>query len=499
MCAGHSERLHDPFVERLSPPRQVGGAQDGAPLSGLRFACKANMDVVGLRTGNGSPDWRASHRPAFRQAECVSVLLRTGAALVGVAHMDELAFSIAGENAHYGALDNPRAPGHAVGGSSSGAAVAVACGEVDFALGTDTCGSVRVPASHCGVWGLRPTHGAIPLDGVCPLAPSFDTVGILARNGTTLMAASSVLLASPAGPPAAPPATTAVLLAEDAIRLYSYAEVGELDAEARARAESDAAAHFRTAAASLCTAPSSGGGPAPDALAVELGDAMLERAGPALARYVPTTLDGESGAAASREGQPAASDGLRALEALSRALFANEAADALGPWAAEFSDTCGRDPDLGEDVGARLRWAISQARVEEAGREAREAVASALDELLASAEAEAAGEAGGTRLGILCMPAACSPPPRPGVASGAQYRERAFALSALASLAGCPQLVVPVGTCEHTGLPLAVSFVARPGRDRELLQHCVSSFMAGPAPPDSPAGRAAAESAPPSS
>ena len=131
---------------------------------------------------------------AVSHASPVARLLDAGATLVGKAHMDELAFSVGGENAHYGTLDNPIAPGRTVGGSSSGSAVAVASGLCDFALGTDTSGSVRVPAAHCGLFGLRTSHGAIDTSQVCALAPSFDTVGIFARDAAVIKAVGDVVL-----------------------------------------------------------------------------------------------------------------------------------------------------------------------------------------------------------------------------------------------------------------------------------------------------------------
>ena len=127
-------------------------------------------------------------------AVCVDQLLLAGARCVGKTVCDELAFSLEGENFFYGAPLNPRAPARVAGGSSSGSAAAVACGLADFALGTDTGGSVRVPASNCGLYGLRPSHGFISTAGVVPYAPSIDTVGVLAASADILVRAASVLL-----------------------------------------------------------------------------------------------------------------------------------------------------------------------------------------------------------------------------------------------------------------------------------------------------------------
>lgn len=163
-------------------------------LDGLVFGVKDLIDVGGTLTGGGNPDWAATHAPALRDAPCVQLLREAGATVVGKTVTDELAFSLEGENAHYGTPRNPQAPGRLPGGSSSGSAAAVAAGLVDFALGTDTGGSVRVPASFCGLYGMRPTHGRVPLSGVLPFAPSYDTVGWLARDSAVLQRVGSVLL-----------------------------------------------------------------------------------------------------------------------------------------------------------------------------------------------------------------------------------------------------------------------------------------------------------------
>src|SRR5262249_28606655 len=123
----------------------------GGPLAGLTFAAKDNFAVAGYPTGAGNPEWLRTHGPAERTAAAVQVLIEAGATLVGKTQMDELAFSLSGQNVHYGTPVNPRAPDRIPGGSSSGSAVATAGGLVDFALGTDTAGSVRVPANNCGV------------------------------------------------------------------------------------------------------------------------------------------------------------------------------------------------------------------------------------------------------------------------------------------------------------------------------------------------------------
>jgi amidase len=169
--------------------------QAEGPLQGIRFAVKDLIDVAGSVTGCGNPDWRGQHPAAVAHAVCVEQLLQAGAICLGKTQTDELAFGLTGENAFYGTPPNPAAPDRVPGGSSSGSAVAVALGAVDVALGTDTGGSVRVPAANCGIFGWRPSHGRISVAGVAPLAPSFDTVGVLARTAESLSSVASVLLA----------------------------------------------------------------------------------------------------------------------------------------------------------------------------------------------------------------------------------------------------------------------------------------------------------------
>ena len=190
------------------------GAPDG-PLSGLTFAAKDIFDVAGYVTGGGNPDWKATHEPAPRTAWAVQTLVDAGATMVGKTITDELTRGIFGENVHYGTPINPRAPGRVPGGSSSGSVSAVAGGLVDFALGSDTGGSVRVPASFCGVFGLRPTHGRIPLDGILRQAPSFDTIGWFARDAELFARVGAVLLQSQIKE-ARPPR---LLIAEDAFEV----------------------------------------------------------------------------------------------------------------------------------------------------------------------------------------------------------------------------------------------------------------------------------------
>ncbi len=198
----------------LDSDAYLPGASDGA-LAGLTFAAKDIFDVAGHVTGCGNPHWKATHDPAETTARVVQTLVDAGATMVGKTITDELTRGIFGENMHYGAPRNPRAPGRVPGGSSSGSASAVAGKLVDFALGSDTGGSVRVPASFCGLYGLRPTHGRIPLEGMLLQATSYDTIGWFARDAEMFARVGAVIL--PAGP--ATPRPRRLVVAEDAFEL----------------------------------------------------------------------------------------------------------------------------------------------------------------------------------------------------------------------------------------------------------------------------------------
>ena len=201
----------------------LGGAAVG-PLAGLRFAAKDIFEVEGHRTGFGNPTWLDTHGAASATASAVQALLDAGADLAGKTLTDELAYSLTGENRHYGSPLNPAAPDRVPGGSSSGSASAVAAGLVDFALGTDCGGSVRLPASYCGILGIRPTLGRIPMDGILPFSASFDVIGWFARDAARLESVGRVLF----GKAERPSAPRRLVIAEDAFELVDEKVRGAL-------------------------------------------------------------------------------------------------------------------------------------------------------------------------------------------------------------------------------------------------------------------------------
>jgi amidase len=188
----------------------IAGASHG-PLAGLRAVVKDMVDIAGERSGGGNPDWLAQAPTATANAAPVEKLLGAGATITGKTICDEFFYSVAGVNAHYGTPTNVRAPGRLPGGSSSGSAAAVAAGVCDIGLGSDTGGSIRIPASFCGLYGLRTTHGRVDTRGVMDMARSFDTVGWFAATPGVFRKAGPVLL----GGAAVPAPIERLLIADD--------------------------------------------------------------------------------------------------------------------------------------------------------------------------------------------------------------------------------------------------------------------------------------------
>ncbi|TDF67364.1 amidase [Cupriavidus sp. L7L] len=208
--ATHPSRAFLPYPEAPVPNAAQG------PLSGLTFAVKDLFDVAGYPTGGGNPHVLARSGIKTATAPAVCSLLEAGATFLGKVHTDELAFSMNGQNYHYGGPYNGAAPDRITGGSSSGSASAVSHGLCDFALGTDTGGSIRAPASHCGLLGIRPSHGRVTLERCMPLSESLDTCGFFARDIGTFARVADVLLGNDSQPLAVPPK---LLLAADLFEL----------------------------------------------------------------------------------------------------------------------------------------------------------------------------------------------------------------------------------------------------------------------------------------
>lgn len=229
----HTDILHDPAHAFMPYPKSAVPHAPTGPLSGLTFGVKDLFHVAGYPTSGGQPLMLALLGVQQRTAPTVQKLLDAGARFVGKTITDELAFSMAGQNAHFGSPVNGAAPERIAGGSSSGSASAVSNKLCDFALGTDTGGSVRAPASHCGLVGLRPTHGRVSLHDALALAPSLDTCGWFTRDVPSFARVADILLGADSG---ALPAKIRLLAPTD---LWEQATPAAVDAllPARARVE----------------------------------------------------------------------------------------------------------------------------------------------------------------------------------------------------------------------------------------------------------------------
>lgn len=201
----------DPFIAPSKSAEKLGITKN---LTGFTVAVKDLYAVAGQPIGAGNPTYLAGAPIETAHADAVQQLLDAGAAIRGIARTDEFAYSIAGVNDHYGTPLNSAAPHRIPGGSSSGSASAVSAGLADIGLGTDTAGSVRIPASYQGLWGLRTSHGAVSRVGVLPLAPSFDTVGWLTRDVETLQRVVTAVL-----PESKPVTENSIVVVEDILEL----------------------------------------------------------------------------------------------------------------------------------------------------------------------------------------------------------------------------------------------------------------------------------------
>lgn len=369
------------------PRAELPPAGEGL-LSGLRFAIKDLIDVAGTRTTCGNPDWARTHPPAAGTAPLVRSLLDAGARLVGKTRTVELAFGLSGENVWHGTPRNPAAPDRFPGGSSCGSAAAVAAALADTALGTDTGGSVRIPASYCGLFGMRPSHGALSLAGVVPLAPSLDTVGWFARDAEMLERVGAALL-----PGASAPAEGPLLRVREA----------------------------------------------------------WINAMPAVAEALHTALERLEGIFGTALDLTVAPEGLPALYEHFRAIQGEEAWVSQGAWIEAVKPAFG--PGVGERFAAGRAVDAATAAAARAFRQAFEA---RLRPLLA----------GGA---VLVYPTSPCPAPLLSATMEEQtlVRESSLRVTAIAGLAGLPEVTLPVG--HAAGGPVGLSLVGARGSDRALL------------------------------
>nr|XP_043634542.1 amidase 1 [Erigeron canadensis] len=415
--AGGGNTDYGAFMEKFilqqpqpsSPPQHL-------PLNGLTFAVKDIFDMDGYVTGFGNPDWLRTHSAATSTAPAVSAMLKGGATCLGRTFLDEMAYSINGENVHYGTPVNPCAPDRVPGGSSSGSAVAVGAMLVDFSLGTDTGGSVRVPASYCGIFGFRPSHGIVSTDGVTPMAQSFDTVGWFSRDPGTLNRVGQILLQAPYKKLVQP---SQVLIAEDCFKLSSVPST-------------------RVSKVITASIVKLFGG---DILqSFSLGD-YVESKVPSLKHFMENEI--ESGEFSIKS--------LVALSTAMRLLQRYEFKKNHGEWVSTVK------PKLGPGISERVLEALNSS--EEHINDCQ-SVKTQLQEALTALLGEN---------GIIVIPTLPGPPPKlqTETKSLETFRARAFSLLSVAGVSGFCQVTIPLG--KHDGLPVSVSLMAKHGSDGFLL------------------------------
>ena len=444
---------------------ESGNATGGpATLAGLRLAVKDLIAVRGCVMGCGNPHWAARQQPMPQTAPAVQRLLADGARCLGTTWLDEFAFGLAGENAWGGTPPNPRAPGRIPGGSSSGSAAAVALGEADLALGTDTAGSIRAPASWCGLWGLRPSHGAVCTDGAASLAPSLDTVGLFASSRETLRLGMTTLL-EPIAPldsggqstvePAATQATASPLAAPvspagEALAVQAPSTAWDLTA-----APPSAVPPSDPVANPVETAPkvrAIGWIPELWALADPAVAAPLEHQARSLAEQLGLPL----------QRWPLADLGIGSPEELQRLLEAVQWAE-IEQSLAQLPSDLPVGPSLERNrtlVAGRDRSQLAAAQI------ARQSLRERLQRLLGP------GPSGGASLLLLpCTPTVAPPCGSLGIdRSTNSVIQRLLQLGALASLAGLPQLARPGSVDREHGLPVGLGVLTNAGGDRLLLE-----------------------------
>ncbi|XP_031500209.1 amidase 1 [Nymphaea colorata] len=398
------------FIERfvIPPP-----PDPSLPLAGLTFAVKDIFEIEGRVTGFGNPDWARTHEASSCTSPVVLALIQAGATCVGKTVMDEFAYSINGENKHYGTPTNPSAPMRVPGGSSSGSGVAVAAKLVDFSLGTDTGGSVRVPAAFCGIFGFRPSHSTVSSTNVIPMAQSFDTVGWFARNPSILSQVGQVLLQQ-SGADRLP---HHILIADDCFKFLSV--------------PCDEVVHsvIQVAETFGCQIDHK-----------NLADYINVNV-PSLQVFMEKDCQEEEHLIST----------LHAVSTAMRLLQRYEFRNNHGEWFRSVK------PDIGPGILERVQeaLAVSEENIKYSVA-ARSEIHSAISDLLKDDS-------------ILVMPTVPGPPPKlqtKGIMLD-DFRAKAFSLLAISGMSGCCQVTMPLGT--YDGCSVGVSFLASPGSDQFLL------------------------------
>ncbi|CAA2968269.1 outer envelope 64, mitochondrial [Olea europaea subsp. europaea] len=412
------------FVERfeLLPFPQPPPPAARLPLAGLAFAINDIIDVKGHVTGYGSADWKRTHEAAGKTARLVTALLKNGATCVGKTVMDELGFGMTGENVNYGTPINPQKPSNIPGGSSSGSAVAVAAELVDFAIGTDIIGCIRMPASFCGVLGYRPSHGLVSTTGVLPNSQSLDTVGWFARDPSVLRSVGHVLLQLKT---LEPKRMRRFIVADDLFQLPKVPKQKMVYAVSKV---TEKLSGYQT--------PSH----------MNFGQYIASKV-PCLKVFREESINQQNG--------------ISTLKALSSAMFLLQRYEFKinhEEWIKSVK------PKFGPDVSDCVQAAItSKTDSIKNLYKVRMEMRAALQSLLKDD-------------GILVIPTVADPPPKLCLKKGlaAEFHDRVYALLSIATMSGCCQVTIPLG--KHDDSPISVSFIASHGTDNFLLDTVVDIY-----------------------
>ncbi|KAE8716774.1 Outer envelope protein 64 [Hibiscus syriacus] len=412
------------FLERfeLIPFPQPPPPAAKLPLSGLTFAVEDIFDVKGYVTGFGNPDWRRTHEPADRTAVVITALLKSGAKCVGKTVMDELAFGMTGENKHYGTPTNPTMPSHLPGGSSSGSAVAVAAELVDFALGTDTIGCMRIPSAFCGIIGFRPSHGAVSTIGIVPVSQSLDAIGCFARDASILHRVGHILLQLKA---VEPRRGRQLVFADDLFQL--------------SKVPSQKTVHVVSKAVEKLS-----GYQPPKHVNFSL---FVTSNVPSLKGFLQHSTNLQNGISA-----------LLALSSVMVSLQRYEFKTNHEEW---FKDV---KPRLGPEVSHRVLAAMNTTYENIKNMyKVKTQIRAAMQSLLKDD-------------GILVIPTIADPPLKLNSKKGysTEFHDRASTLLSIASMSGGCQVSVPLG--KHDGCPISVSFVTYHGADKFLLDTVLDMY-----------------------
>ncbi|WOK93412.1 hypothetical protein Cni_G02109 [Canna indica] len=412
------------FVERLEllPPPPPPPPKAPHPLAGLFFAIADIFDIDGYVTGFGNPDWARTHESAVRTSHVISALVDGGATCVGKTVIDELAYGISGENKHHDMPTNPSAVDRVPGGCSSGSAVAVASGLVDFSLGVDAIGGVRIPGGYCGTLAFRPSHSTVSNMGTIPVSPSLDTIGLFSKDPNVLRRVAYLLLQIPYSDKRQP---RSIIIADDCFELLK----------------------IPTSRVTQVVIKS---------VEKQFGKRLIKHLsiGDHLSSKLPSLKELQNG-----KKNDGSKSTLSSLANAMLSLYNHEFRNNHEEWISSTKSV------LDQFILAQINRPVDDSLALDCCNSAREETRMALHALLKDD-------------GILVLPTVLGLPPKINAKEllSEEYLTHTLCLSAIASMSGCCQVTVPIGL--HENCPLSVSFIARQGGDCLLLDTVHTMYSA---------------------